>query len=259
MMRIDSREASMQPLALTSVTRRGARREQQDGTTVADAGPSASNSDPHANTQLVQSLPRRIIREAPLRPPRTPGGVHLANAGRAVAYLGAAGAAVCGGFAAIEAPAAAAYGYFKDDSYYKNLAVVSGCQAVGALVAFLGMRLADVMAARYVEAQGGRHDVPTTREQRASELGTTTTCLDEAVDMVTRSDADPPGPAMNEGERLALAKDLLNLMTVERSRLPPELWKAASAPDNGAHGLVTRLLQAARARAGEEASTSSAE
>lgn len=118
-----------------------------------------------------------------------------------------------GGFAALQAPAAAAYGYFNDDLYYKNLAVVTGCQAVGALVAFLGMTEADVMAARYVRAQAGRHDVPT-KAQRASELGTTEACLDEAVDMVTRLDADHLGPAMNEGERLALARDLLNLVTV---------------------------------------------
>lgn len=49
----------MRPLALTSVTRRGARREQQEGATVADAGPPAPANDPHANTQLAQSLPRR--------------------------------------------------------------------------------------------------------------------------------------------------------------------------------------------------------
>ncbi|UXA55357.1 hypothetical protein M0D45_17200 [Xanthomonas prunicola] len=255
---IDRGEVTMQPLALTSATRRGARREQQEGTTVADAGPSAPASDPHANTQLAQSLPRRPVPEARLMAPGTPRGVHLANAGRSIAYVGAAGAAVCGGFAALQAPAAAAYGYLNDDLYYKNFAVVSGCQAVGALAAFLGMRLADVMAARYVEAQARRYEVPT-KAQRASELGTTEARLDEAVDMVTRSDADPPGPDMDEGERLALARDLMHLMTVERSRLPPELWKAASGAGDDAHGLVTRLLQAARARATEEASTSSAD
>ncbi len=114
------------------------------------------------------------------------------------------------------------------------------------------------MAARYVQAQAGRHEVPT-KAQRASELGTTEACLDETVDMVTRLDADHPGPAMNEGERLALARDLLNLITVERARLPPALWRAVSGAGNDAHALVTRLLQAARARAAEEASTSSAQ
>ncbi|RBH59401.1 type III secretion system effector XopAV, partial [Xanthomonas oryzae] len=157
-----------------------------------------------------------------------------------------------------QAPAAAAYGYFNDDLYYKNFAVVSGCQTVVALAAFLGMRLADEMATRYVEAQTGWYAVPT-KAQRARELGATEACLDEAVDMVTRLDADPPGPAMDEGERLALARDLMHLMTVERSRVPPDLWRAASGADNDAHGLVTRLLQAARTRAAEEAPTSAAE
>lgn len=248
----------MRPLALTSVTRRGARREQQEGATVADAGPSAPAGDPHANTQLAQSLPRRPVREAPLRAPGAPRGVHLANMGRAIAHVGAAGATLLGGFAAIQAPAAAAYGYFNDDLYYKNLAVVSGYQAVGALAAFLGMGLADVLAARYVEAQTRWYEVPT-KAQRASELGATEACLDQAVDMVTRLDADPPGPGMDEGERLALARDLMHLMTVERSRLPPELWQAASGVGDDAHRLVTQLLQAARARAADEASTSSAD
>ncbi len=247
----------MRPLALTSATRRGARREQPENATVADAGPSAPAGDPHANTQLAQSLPRRPVREAPLRAPGSPRGVPLANLGRTMAHVGAAGAAVWGGFAAIQAPAAAAYGYFNDDLYYKNLAVVSGYQAVGALATFLGMGLADVLAARYVEAQTRWYEVPT-RAQRASELGATEACLDQAVDMVTRLDADPPGPAMDEGERLALARDLMHLMTVERSRLPPDLWRAARGAGNDAYGLVARLLQAARARAAEEASTSSA-
>ncbi|MBD4098255.1 hypothetical protein GUH75_15135 [Xanthomonas citri pv. citri] len=258
MVGIDRGEVTMRPLALTSATRRGARREQQEGATVADAGPSAPASDPHANTQLAQNLPRRPVREAPLRAPGTPHGAHLANVGRSIAYVGAAGAALCGGFAALQAPAAAAYGYLNDDLYYKNLAVVSSCQAVGALAAFLGMRLADVMAAHYVEAQARWYEVPT-KAQRASELGTTEACLDEAVDMVTIFDADHPGPAMDGGEQLVLATDLLHLMTVERSRLPPELWQAASGVGDDAHRLVTQLLQAARARAADEASTSSAD
>lgn len=258
MARIDSGEVTMQPLALTSATRRGARRQQQERATVADAGPCAPASDPHANTQLAQSMPRRPVREAPLRVPGTPRGVHLANVGRAIAHVGAAGAAVWGGVTAFQAPAAAAYGYFNDDLYYKNFAVVSGCQTVVALAAFLGMRLADEMATRYVQAQTGWYAVPT-KAQRARELGATEACLDEAVDMVTRLDAHPPGLAMDEGERLALARDLMHLMTVERSRVPPDLWRAASGADNDAHGLVTRLLQAARTRAAEEASTSLAE
>lgn len=249
----------MRPLALTSVTRRGARREQQEGATVADAGPPAPANDPHANTQLAQSLPRRPVREARLRAPGTPRGVPLVNLGRTMANLGAVGAVVCGGYAAFQAPVSAAYGYFRDDLYEKNRALVSGYGAVAALAAYLGMRLADVMAARYVEAQTRWYEVPT-KAQRASELGTTETCLDQAVDMVTRLDADPPGPAMDEGERLVLARDLMHLMTVQRSCLPPDLWRAASSTDNNndAHDLVARLLQAARARAAEEASTSSA-
>lgn len=249
----------MRPLALTSVTRRGARREQQEGATVADAGPPAPANDPHANTQLAQSLPRRPVREARLRAPGTPRGVPLVNLGRTMANLGAVGAVVCGGYAAFQAPVSAAYGYFRDDLYEKNRALVSGYGAVAALAAYLGMRLADVMAARYVEAQTRWYEVPT-KAQRASELGTTETCLDQAVDMVTRLDADPPGPDMDEGERLVLARDLMHLMTVQRSCLPPDLWRAASSTDNNndAHDLVARLLQAARARAAEEASTSSA-
>lgn len=247
----------MRPLALTSATRRGARREQQEGATVADAGPSAPASDPHANTQLAQSLPRRPVREARLRAPGTPRGVPLANLGRTMAQMGATGASLCGTLAALQVPPVAAYGYFKDDLYYRNFAVASSYVTVGMLAAFLGMRLADVLAARYVEAQTRWYEVPT-KAQRASELGATEACLDQAVDMVTRLDADPPGPAMDEGERLALARDLMHLMTVERSRLPPDLWRAARGAGNDAYGLVARLLQAARARAAEEASTSSA-
>lgn len=72
-------------------------------------------------------------------------------------------------------------------------------------------------------------------------------------------DDDNPGPAMNEGERIALARDLMHLVTVERSRVPPELWQAASAVGDDAHTLVNQLLRAARARAAAQASTSSAD
>ncbi|WLA14392.1 hypothetical protein MO326_10195 [Xanthomonas translucens] len=96
------------------------------------------------------------------------------------------------------------------------------------------------------------------KAERARELGTTEACLDAAVDMVTMSEDDGPGAHLSVGEQTALAKDLLNVITAERSRLPQELWNAASNVGDDAHKLVNRLLLAARDRAAQEASTSSA-
>lgn len=124
---------------------------------------------------------------------------------------------------------------------------------LGAAAAYGGSKAIKSLASWYIRAQ-----TPGQKALRARELGATKACLDAAVEMVTTPDDDNDGPAMNEGERIALAKDLLHLMTVERARLPPELWNAASGVGSDAHRLVTQLLQAARARAAEEASTSSA-
>ncbi|AZR25881.1 hypothetical protein NX80_004595 [Xanthomonas vasicola pv. arecae] len=258
MERIDSGEVTMQPLALTSVTRRGARREQQEGATVADAGPSAPASDPHANTQLVQELRRLPMREAPLRAARTPPGVRIARFGRLAAHICAAPVVSVFGFNVVCAAGVGAYGYATHDEYSKTYARISALGAVGSAVAFGGVTLADYLADRYIEAQA-RADAqrpPVQKAQRASELETTVACLDAAVEMVTMPEEDGPYSHLTLGEQAALAKDLLNLITAERSRLPPELWSAASGVRDP-HVLVERLLAAAAARAAKAASTSS--
>lgn len=248
----------MQPLALTSVTRRGARREQQEGATVADAGPSAPASDPHANTQLVQELRRLPMREAPLRAARTPPGVRIARFGRLAAYICAIPLAPLVGVNTVGAAGVGAYGYVTDDEYCKTFAKISALGALGSAVALGGLNLADYLADRYIEAQA-RADAqrpPVQKAQRASELETTVACLDAAVEMVTMPEEDGPYSHLTFGEQAALAKDLLNLITAERSRLPPELWSAASGVRDP-HVLVERLLAAAAARAAKAASTSS--
>lgn len=58
----------MRPVAMTTAVHRGARQAQEERGAESDAGPSARVHDPHANTQLAQALPRRPVREAPLRP-----------------------------------------------------------------------------------------------------------------------------------------------------------------------------------------------
>lgn len=58
----------MRPVAMTTAVRRGERQDQEKRVAESGAGPSARVHDPHANPQLVQALPRRPVREAPIRP-----------------------------------------------------------------------------------------------------------------------------------------------------------------------------------------------
>ncbi|UKE64196.1 hypothetical protein KM547_10175 [Xanthomonas translucens pv. phlei] len=121
------------------------------------------------------------------------------------------------------------------------------------------MKAIDSFASRYIQVQAQIPRQSLVRKaDRARELGTTEACLDKAVEMVTMPEDDGAGPQLSVGEQMALAKDLLNVITAERSRLPPELWNAASNVGDDAHELVNRLLLAARERAAQEASTSSA-
>lgn len=66
----------MRPVAMTTAVRRGERQDQEKRVAESGAGPSARVHDPHVNPQLVQALPRRPVREAPIRP-----------AGQAVAHV----------------------------------------------------------------------------------------------------------------------------------------------------------------------------
>jgi hypothetical protein len=130
---------------------------------------------------------------------------------------------------------------------------------MGAAAAFGGLKAIESFASRYIQVQA---QIPrqslVQKADRARELGTTEACLDKAVEMVTMPEGDGPFADLGEGERTALAKDLMNISIAERSRLPPELWNAASNVGDNAHELVNRLLLAARDRAAQEASTSSA-
>jgi hypothetical protein len=139
--------------------------------------------------------------------------------------------------------------------HYHDLARSNGTIAVGAAVAFGGFKVIESVASRYIQ----QVQIPVQKAERARELGTTEACLDEAVDMVTRPEDDGPGSHLSLGEQTALAKDLMNLITAERSRLPAELWNAASGVGDDAPKLVNRLLLAARTRAPNETSTSSEE
>lgn len=59
----------MRPVAMTTAVRRGERQDQEKRVAESGAGPSARVHDPHANPQLVQALPRRPVREAPISRP----------------------------------------------------------------------------------------------------------------------------------------------------------------------------------------------
>ncbi|AZR24764.1 type III secretion system effector XopAV [Xanthomonas vasicola] len=252
---------------MTTAVRRGAKQSQEDRVAASDAGPSARFHDPHANTQLVQSLPRRVVREAPLRPAgeaaaqgaqpqEQAAGVRVANVVRELADS----AAVLGAGLVFAYGAKTFYnhsiqgGSTADPSYDDRLALGGAKTMLGATVAYGGFKAIEYLADGYIRAQTRGQ-----KAQRARELGTTEACLDAALEMVSTPDANNPGPDMNVGEQIALARDLLHLITVERSRLPLDLWNAASGVGGDAHRLVTQLLQAARARAVEEASTSSAD
>ncbi|CAD7720940.1 hypothetical protein LMG31884_32430 [Xanthomonas hydrangeae] len=246
----------MRPVNLTSATRRGARHDQHDMPAERGMG-SSQQTQPHENTQLTENLrPRPPARAARLRAPHVPIGIQIANVGRQAAHVGtilAAASAIPTGLNALPAPLAAARGYATDDPYLKSYAIAACVPVLASLSAFGAAYSVERLMAWYLQAQG-RASV--TKAARVAELGTTEACLDAAINMVTVPDAETPGPEMNEGERIALAMDLMHLATADRSRLPPDLWRAASgARDAGT--LVSNLLAAARSRALSEASTSS--
>ncbi|MCE4371276.1 hypothetical protein LYZ82_09495 [Xanthomonas hortorum pv. hederae] len=221
-------------------------------------GASSERTDPDENTQLTENLRRPPVREARLREPNVPIGVQIANVGRQVAHAGTTLAAISTiptGLIALQAPFAAAYGYATDDPYLKNYAMVACLPVVASLSALGATYSVERLAAWYLQAQA---QASVTKAARATELGTTEACLDAAIEMVTMPDAETPTPEMSEGERTALARDLLHLATADRSRLPPEIWSAASGVGDDAYTLVSNLLAAARIRASEEASASSA-
>lgn len=248
----------MRPVNLTSATRRGARHDQQDMPAERGVGASSERTDPDENTQLTENLRRPPVREARLREPNVPIGVQIANVGRQVAHAGTTLAAISTiptGLNALSAPFAAAYGYATDDPYLKNYAMVACLPVVASLSALGATYSVERLAAWYLQAQA---QASVTKAARATELGTTEACLDAAIEMVTMPDAETPTPEMSEGERTALAMDLLHLATADRSRLPPEIWSAASGVGDDAYTLVSNLLAAARIRASAEASASSA-
>jgi len=183
------------------------------------------------------------VREAQLVQPPIPVSVRVAQQVSRIAIL------PLGAFLGVDAIAASisgVYGYAADDEFYKNYAMLSGAGALASAVAIGGVNLADYLIVSYLRAQNRAPAV--VKADRARELGTTVSCLDEAVEMVTIPDAGGPGDHLSDGERIALAKDLLNLITVERSRLPSQLWNAARGVRD-AEVLVDRLLAAARDRA----------
>ncbi|WP_355586285.1 type III secretion system effector XopAV [Xanthomonas cannabis] len=248
----------MRPANLTSATRRGSRHDQPEMPAERGVGSSQQQADPHQNRQLTENLrPRPPVRAARLREPRVPIGAQIAGVGRSVAHAGtmmAAASVVPTGLVALQAPFAAAYGYATDDQYSKNYAMAA-CPPFLASLAALGAAYSiERLMAWYEQALS---QSPVTKAARAAELGTTEACLDEAIDLVTAPDAETSGPEMSEGEKLALATDLMHLATSDRSQLPPELWSAASGVGNDANALVSRLLAAARSRAAAEATASS--
>ncbi|QEO98689.1 hypothetical protein XOCgx_3700 [Xanthomonas oryzae pv. oryzicola] len=256
----------MRPVAMTTAVRRGERQDQEKRVAESGAGPSARVHDPHANPQLVQALPRRPVREAPIRPagqavaqvaqPQEPAaGLRVAHFVHNVAEIAAMGSGLAFAHGLTQFYVYGGQSSFAaDQSYNERVASEGAKKMLGAAAAYGGFKAIESLASWYIRAQ-----TPGQRGLRARELGATEACLDAAVEMVTTPDDDNPGPAMNEGERIALAKDLMHLMTLERSRLPPDLWQAASGAGDDAHQLVNQLLLAARARAAEQASTSSAD
>ncbi|XUP36796.1 type III secretion system effector XopAV (plasmid) [Xanthomonas axonopodis pv. vasculorum] len=223
-----------------SITRGGRRPEQEGAATGASS--SGSASERHANAQL-EGLPRRPVREAQLVEPGLPVSVRVAQHVSRIANL-PLGALFS--FNSIASSISGAYGYLADDEYYRNYATLSGKGALASAVAIAGVNLADYLIVSYLRVQ--RRAPAVQKADRARELGTTVTCLDEAVEMVTMPDAGGPGDDLTMGEQVVLAKDLLNLITAQRSRLPSQLWNAAFGVRE-ADVLVNRLLAAARDRA----------
>lgn len=230
----------MRPVSWASMTRRRDGQEQEGAAT--GAGASGSSGDTHGNAQL-EGLPRRPVREAQLVEPRLPVSVRVAQQVSRIAAL-PLGAFL--GINGLASSVSAVYAYAADAEFCKDFARLTGSGAIVSAMAIGGINLADYLIVCYLRAQRRRPGVQ--KVDRASELGTTVACLDDAVEMVTMPDAGGPGDHLSEGERVALAKDLLNLITAERSRLPSQLWNAARGVRD-AHVLVERLLAAARERA----------
>ncbi|CAD0347075.1 type III secretion system effector XopAV [Xanthomonas hortorum] len=260
----------MPAVNLTSATRRGARPDQHDRPAVRDVGPSSQQADPHANTQLTEHLrPRPVVRAARLQEPDIPVGigVPIANAVQGLAGIGLVSLSVptvatC--FNAASGSFQAAHRYARGDATWIAHAQAAAVPALLCITAAGGLYSAQQLAASYLQAQAQAR-VPVIRAVRAHELGITEECLNSAIMMVTmrdaESDAESDGgtfpPEMTEWERTVLSADLMHLATAERSRLPPELWRAASGAGD-ACTLVNNLLAAARRRASEGASASSA-
>ncbi|MFO3706651.1 type III secretion system effector XopAV [Xanthomonas codiaei] len=255
----------MRPANLTSATRRGSRHDQPEMPAEHGVGSSQQQADPQQNRQLTENLrPRPPVRAARLRQPHVPigaqiagVGAQIAGAGRWVAHAGtmvAAASLVPSGLVALQAPFAAAYGYATDNPHLKNYAIAACPPFLASLSALAAAYSIERLMEWYEQALS---QSPVTKAARAAELGTTEACLDEAIDLVTAPDAETSGPEMSEGERIALATDLMHLATSDRSQLPPELWSAASGVGNDANALVSRLLAAARSRASADAPASS--
>ncbi|MFA1039869.1 type III secretion system effector XopAV [Xanthomonas fragariae] len=252
----------MRPMPLTSATRRPVRQDHKDVLAEAGVGSTSQADAPQVNTQLAQRLPRPPVRAARLREPGEPNrriGVRIASLGLQAAGVGSTMAAFFSGVHALQIPFAGAYGYATDDAWWKNYANCSALPVIASLGAMAGMSSVGRLATWYLQAQQQPPVTRTTvtKAARARELGITEECLDAAIEMVTMLDTDTPAPEMNEGERNALAMDLIHLATADRSLLPSELWDAASGVGDDAYALVDGLLSAARSRASAEASASS--
>ncbi|WP_429001341.1 type III secretion system effector XopAV [Xanthomonas arboricola] len=269
----------MPAVNLTSATRRGARHDQHDQhdrPAVRDVGPSSQQADPHATTQLTENLrPRPAVRAARLQEPDIPVGigVPIANVVQGVAGIGLVTLSVPTVATCLNAASGsfqAAHRYVRGDATWMAHAQAAAAPALFCITAAGGLYSAHQLAASYLQVQARRAAqaqarVPLIRAVRAHELGITEECLNSAIMMVTMRDAesdadsdeDTSPPEMTEWERTVLSEDLMYLVTAERSRLPPELWRAASGAGN-ACTLVNNLLAAARRRASEGDSASSA-
>ncbi|APP79819.1 MULTISPECIES: type III secretion system effector XopAV [Xanthomonas] len=241
---------------VSSVAREAVRHDQREAQAPREVGYSSQRGDPQANPQLKQDLSRAPVRAARLKAPRVPIGVHIANTGLQAARFATsavAGPAEAAVLDVVHAPAAAAYEYAKGEVSWKKNAGVTLAPALAYAVVMGTLSAVQYLANRYLQAQS---QTSVSKADRAKELGVTEACLDAAVAMVNKGEVAGPGGEMTEEEAAALAADLQNLATADRSRLPPELWRAASGVGDDACALVTRLLLAARARASAEASAS---
>ncbi|AOD16513.1 hypothetical protein BER93_05610 [Xanthomonas fragariae] len=250
---------------MTSATRRPVRQDHKDVPAEAGVGSTSQADDPQVNTQLAQRLPRPPVRAARLREPREARepnrriGVRIASRGLQVAGAGSKLAAFISVANALQIPFTGAYGHATDDAWWKNYSKCLVVPVMASLGAVVAMSAVGHLAAWYLQAQQQPPFTQTTvkKAARARELGITEECLDAAIEMVTMLDTDTPAPEMNEGERNALAMDLMHLATADRSVLPSELWDVASGVGDDAYALVNGLLSAARSRASAEASASS--